>query len=81
MQTICIFPHCSKLKKLLRRCKTKGDANQEDFHKSLASHEKDYFLNPYVGLNPEYMEMSESLHTPTHTCKHKKQLQDGQLHF
>ncbi|XP_060796914.1 anoctamin-1a isoform X2 [Neoarius graeffei] len=46
-----------KLKKMLRRCKTKGDANQEDFHKSLASHEKDYFLNPYVGLNPEYMEM------------------------
>ncbi|KAF5905064.1 anoctamin-1 isoform X1 [Clarias magur] len=47
-----------KLKKLFRRCKTKRDSKQEEeFLKTLARHEKDHFLTPYVGLNPEYMEM------------------------
>uniref|UniRef100_A0A8B9LL23 Anoctamin n=1 Tax=Astyanax mexicanus TaxID=7994 RepID=A0A8B9LL23_ASTMX len=47
-----------KLKKLIRRRKSKRDSKQEEeFHRTLASHEKDHFLNPYVGLNPEYMEM------------------------
>ncbi|MCI4383165.1 hypothetical protein PGIGA_G00023210 [Pangasianodon gigas] len=47
-----------KLKKLLRRRKSKRDSKQEEeFHKALARHEKDHFLNPCVGLNPEYMEM------------------------
>ncbi|XP_046713046.1 anoctamin-1a isoform X4 [Silurus meridionalis] len=47
-----------KLKKLLRRRKSKRDSKQEEeFYKTLARHEKDHFLSPYVGLNPEYMEM------------------------
>ncbi|XP_022525753.2 anoctamin-1a isoform X1 [Astyanax mexicanus] len=47
-----------KLKKLIRRRKSKRDSKQEEeFYRTLASHEKDHFLNPYVGLNPEYMEM------------------------
>ncbi|KAL7854733.1 hypothetical protein SRHO_G00169230 [Serrasalmus rhombeus] len=47
-----------KLKKLIRRRKSKMDSKQEEeFHKTLTRHEKDHFLNPYVGLNPEYMEM------------------------
>lgn len=84
MQTVCIFPRCRKLKKLLRRYKSKRDSKQEEeFYKTLARHEKDHFLDPYVGLNPEYMEMSESLdtHTHTHACRHEKQLQHGQLYF
>lgn len=71
-QTICIiifFYGCSKLKKLLRRLKSKRDSKkEEEFQNTLARHEKDHFLSPYVGLNPEYMEMSESLHT--HTLMH-----------
>ncbi|XP_062868559.1 anoctamin-1a [Trichomycterus rosablanca] len=47
-----------KLKKIIRRCQTKRDSRQqEEFQKSLSCYEKDHFLNPYVGLNPEYMEM------------------------
>uniref|UniRef100_A0AAY5EG28 Anoctamin n=3 Tax=Electrophorus electricus TaxID=8005 RepID=A0AAY5EG28_ELEEL len=47
-----------KLKKLIRRLKSKQNSKQEEeFQKTLACHQKDYFLNPYVGLNPEYMEM------------------------
>lgn len=45
--------------------------HQEELDKTLHRHEKDHFLGPFVGLNPEYMEMSESLHThaPTHTYR------------
>ncbi|XP_066503527.1 anoctamin-1a isoform X2 [Hoplias malabaricus] len=47
-----------KLKKLIRRRKSKRDSKQEEeFHRTLTRYEKDHFLNPYVGLNPEYMEM------------------------
>ncbi|TSL68260.1 Anoctamin-1 [Bagarius yarrelli] len=47
-----------KLKKLLRRLKSKRDSKkEEEFQKTLSRHEKDHFLSPYVGLNPEYMEM------------------------
>lgn len=34
---------------------------QEELNKTLQRHEKDHFLGPFVGLTPEYMEMSESL--------------------
>lgn len=33
---------------------------QEDYNMTLQRHEKDHFLGPFVGLSPEYMEMSES---------------------
>ncbi|XP_027008995.2 anoctamin-1a isoform X2 [Tachysurus fulvidraco] len=47
-----------KLKKLIRRLKSKRDSKkEEEFQNTLARHEKDHFLDPFVGLNPEYMEM------------------------
>ncbi|XP_030621678.1 anoctamin-1a [Chanos chanos] len=47
-----------KLKKLIRRRKTEMDSQQqEELYKTLHRHEKDHFLGPFVGLNPEYMEM------------------------
>ncbi|XP_016118249.1 anoctamin-1-like, partial [Sinocyclocheilus grahami] len=58
-----------KLKKMLRQRKI-DKKHQEELNKTLHRHEKDHFLGPFVGLNPEYMEMSESLHTSrphTHT--------------
>jgi len=58
---------CRKLKKMLRRRKSDMDSEQEEAHnKSLQRYEKDHLLGPFVGLNPEYMEMSESL-VPGHT--------------
>lgn len=33
---------------------------QEEDLKTLKRYEKDHFLGPFVGINPEYMEMSES---------------------
>ncbi|XP_051996823.1 anoctamin-1-like isoform X1 [Xyrauchen texanus] len=45
-----------KLKKLLRQRKM-DSKQQEEFNKTLHRHEKDHFLGPFVGLNPEYMEM------------------------
>lgn len=52
-----------KLKQLLRRKKSKLDLKQqEELNKSLLSHEKDHILCPFIGINPEYMEMSESQH-------------------
>lgn len=49
-----------KLKKLLRRRKSDMDSKQEEeLNKTLQRHEKDHFLGPFVGLSPEYMEMSE----------------------
>lgn len=50
----------SKLKKYLRQRKM-DKKQQEELNKTLQRHEKDHFLGPFVGLNPEYMEMSESL--------------------
>uniref|UniRef100_A0A3Q0QZY0 Anoctamin n=1 Tax=Amphilophus citrinellus TaxID=61819 RepID=A0A3Q0QZY0_AMPCI len=45
-----------KLKKMLRKRKTELDSGQEQaLHKKL--YEKDHLLGPFVGLNPEYMEM------------------------
>ncbi|XP_059206588.1 anoctamin-1-like [Centropristis striata] len=47
-----------KLKKLLRRRKSDLDSKQEEeLNKTLQRHEKDHILGPFVGLNPEYMEM------------------------
>ncbi|XP_051558383.1 anoctamin-1a isoform X2 [Myxocyprinus asiaticus] len=45
-----------KLKKLIRKCKM-DSKQQEELNKMLHRHEKDHFLGPFVGLNPEYMEM------------------------
>lgn len=54
---------CRKLKKLLRKRKSDLDSKQEEqLNKTLQRHEKDHLLGPFVGINPEYMEMSESLH-------------------
>lgn len=50
-----------KLKKLLQRRKSELDSKQEaELNKTLQRHEKDHILCPFIGLNPEYMEMSES---------------------
>ncbi|KAM6980355.1 anoctamin-1-like [Aplochiton taeniatus] len=47
-----------KLKKLIRRRRSDMDSQQEeDFNMTLQRHEKDHFLDPFVGLSPEYMEM------------------------
>ena len=52
---------CRKLKKLLRRRKSELDSKQEEeLNKTLQRHERDHILGPFVGLSPEYMEMSES---------------------
>ncbi|XP_039546900.1 anoctamin-1a isoform X2 [Pimephales promelas] len=45
-----------KLKKMLRQRKI-DKSHQEELNKTLHRHEKDHFLGPFVGLNPEYMEM------------------------
>ncbi|XP_073691784.1 anoctamin-1-like isoform X2 [Garra rufa] len=45
-----------KLKKMLRQRKIDKN-HQEELNKTLHRHEKDHFLGPFVGLNPEYMEM------------------------
>lgn len=44
---------------------------EEEVNKSLQRHEKDHILGPFIGLSPEYMEMSESTHK-THTHKHTR---------
>lgn len=45
---------------MLRRRKSELDSKQEEeLNKTLRSYEKDHILNPFAGLNPEYMEMSE----------------------
>uniref|UniRef100_A0A672GKF8 Anoctamin n=1 Tax=Salarias fasciatus TaxID=181472 RepID=A0A672GKF8_SALFA len=47
-----------KLKKMYRKRNSKSDLNHEEKrNKTLQRHEKDHLLGPYVGLNPEYMEM------------------------
>ncbi|KAL2089081.1 hypothetical protein ACEWY4_015980 [Coilia grayii] len=47
-----------KLKKMMRRRKTKlATQQEEELKKTWHQHEKDHFLGPFVGLNPEYMEM------------------------
>lgn len=52
-----------KLKKLLRRRKSELDSKQEEeLNKTLQRHERNHILGPFVGLSPEYMEMSESEH-------------------
>lgn len=61
-----------KLKKLLRRRKSELDSKQEEeLNKTMHRHEKDHILGPFVGLSPEYMEMSESSAKTlavSHTC-------------
>ncbi|XP_035273975.1 anoctamin-1-like isoform X2 [Anguilla anguilla] len=46
-----------KLKKLIRYIKSKRGTSQEEEHKKLRRYETDYFLEPFAGLTPEYMEM------------------------
>ncbi|XP_049339963.1 anoctamin-1-like [Astyanax mexicanus] len=47
-----------KLKKLIRYIKSKRNAFQEEEReKKLQRYETDYFLEPFAGLTPEYMEM------------------------
>ncbi|XP_041844184.1 anoctamin-1a isoform X2 [Melanotaenia boesemani] len=47
-----------KLKKLLRKRKTELDSKEEEeLNATLQRHEKDHLLGPFVGINPEYMEM------------------------
>ncbi|XP_035988374.1 anoctamin-1 [Fundulus heteroclitus] len=47
-----------KLKKLLRKRKSELTSKQEEeLNKTLKRYEKDHFLGPFVGINPEYMEM------------------------
>nr|XP_057933639.1 anoctamin-1a isoform X1 [Doryrhamphus excisus] len=47
-----------KLKKMLRKKSSDLDTKrEEELAKTLKRHEKDHFLGPFVGLNPEYMEM------------------------
>ncbi|XP_019713375.1 anoctamin-1a isoform X2 [Hippocampus comes] len=47
-----------KLKKMLHKKKSAMDSKQqEELIKTLPQHEKDHFLCPFAGLNPEYMEM------------------------
>ncbi|XP_037550248.1 anoctamin-1 [Nematolebias whitei] len=46
-----------KLKKLLRQRKSEVTSLQEEDLKTLKRYEKDHFLGPFVGINPEYMEM------------------------
>ncbi|XP_061819805.1 anoctamin-1a isoform X1 [Nerophis lumbriciformis] len=47
-----------KLKKLWRKKKSDLDLKREkELAKTMQQHEKDLFLGPFVGLNPEYMEM------------------------
>lgn len=51
-----------KLKKLIRYIKSKRRSFQEEEReKKLQRYETDHFLEPFAGLTPEYMEMSESL--------------------
>lgn len=51
----------SKLKKLIRYIKSKrGSFQEEEREKKLQRYETDHFLEPFAGLTPEYMEMSES---------------------
>ncbi|RXN09471.1 anoctamin-1-like isoform X4 [Labeo rohita] len=47
-----------KLKKLIRFIKSKrASFQEEEYEKKLQRYETDYFLEPFVGLTPEYMEM------------------------
>ncbi|KAJ8349335.1 hypothetical protein SKAU_G00244650 [Synaphobranchus kaupii] len=48
-----------KLKKLIRYIKSKRSSFQEEREKKLQRYETDHFLEPFAGLTPEYMEMSE----------------------
>ncbi|KAA0724123.1 Anoctamin-1 Transmembrane protein 16A [Triplophysa tibetana] len=47
-----------KLKKLIRYIKSKrASFQQQEYEKKLQRYETDYFLEPFAGLSPEYMEM------------------------
>lgn len=50
----------SKLKKLIRYIRSKqGAFQEEERQKKLQRYETDHFLEPFAGLTPEYMEMSQ----------------------
>jgi hypothetical protein len=59
-----------KIKKLIRYIRSKRQAFQEEERqKRLQRYEIDHFLEPFAGLTPEYMEMSQYLahiHTESH---------------
>lgn len=60
-----------KLKKLLRKLKTKNPAVAEKEEEGPPQQwNLDYALAPFEGLTPEYMEMSEYTHAHTHTESH-----------
>lgn len=49
-----------KLKKLIRYIQSKqGAFQEEEIQKKLQRYETDHFLEPFAGLTPEYMEMSQ----------------------
>ena len=51
------------LKKLLRKRTSELDSKQEEeLTNRMHRHEKDHQLGPFVGLSPEYMEMSKFKH-------------------
>lgn len=59
----------SKLKKLIRYIRSKqGAFQEEERQKKLTRYETDHFLEPFGGLTPEYMEMSQyyTLNNPYH---------------
>lgn len=71
---MCVFPR--KLKKLIRYIQSKqGAFQEEERQKKLQRYETDHFLEPFAGLTPEYMEMSERPIKPTvlHMIQFRKQ--------
>ena len=60
---VCVWFLCafiSKLKKLIRYVQSKqGAFQEEERQKKLRRYETDHFLEPFAGLTPEYMEMSQ----------------------
>lgn len=68
---VCLCVFLSKLKKLIRFIRSKQRAfHGEERQKKLKRYETDHFLEPFAGLTPEYMEMSQ-YHIPCLcTCTH-----------
>ncbi|MGH0154951.1 UNVERIFIED_CONTAM: hypothetical protein FKN15_071134 [Acipenser sinensis] len=59
-----------KLKKLIRYFKSKRTSVPEEEHdKKLQRYEVDYYLEPFAGLTPEYMEMTEQCSPAANSCQ------------
>lgn len=53
---------------------------EEELNKTLQCHAKDHILGPFVGLSPEYMEMSESKHkTVVNQCTNIRNMHTAAL--